>query len=191
MDLAEAHGFRIWTAAGSCLAGAAQVELGRPEEGLTAIRRGLDRYAELRSPPVFWPLLLFLDARAKHVAGRPADGLQAVDAALGYLEPVGSLVPELHLLKGDLLAGRPIADGGGSAAARHWYERAYDRAEELGARMTCLRAAFRLVRAGPPGDDAGPDVARLRTVLASFTEGFDTADLQDVRGLLAEVDARA
>ncbi len=76
-ELAEEHEFRIWLAAGGALLGAAQVQVGRFDEGLANIRAGIDRYTELRSPPIFWPFLLFLDARASVQAGRPADGLRA------------------------------------------------------------------------------------------------------------------
>ena len=105
-ELAEEHEFRIWLAAGGTLLGAAQVQVGRFEEGLANIRHGMDLYEELRSPPVFWPFLLFLDARASAQAGRPADGLGPLDAAIELLSPGdgASVLPHLHILKGDILA---------------------------------------------------------------------------------------
>ena len=100
--------------------------------------------------------------------------------------PGTTLLPELHLLKGDLLAALAAVDATGRPGAEHWYRLAFDRAGELDARMTRLRAATRLGRGsgrGPPGDAAG----MLGPVYATFTEGFATADLLEARDLLAAV----
>lgn len=217
LEIAHEHDFRIWTAAGGCLLGAAQVGLGRVEEGLAAIRDGTALYRDLRSPLVFYPLLLVLEAGACLGAGRPDDGLRAIGGAIEAESQGGSgstLLPELLVLEGDLLAAR-AADGGsdearrlpagtavgttaadaagrsGEAEAR--YRLALDRAIELDARMTQLRAATRLVRlaasAGGPAADAGAGgptaLATLARIHATFDEGFETADLREARDVLA------
>ena len=69
LEVAGKHDFQIWTAAGTCLLGAAQAGLGRFEEGLANIRIGMDLYQGLRSPPIFWTMLLWLDAAAKSPGG--------------------------------------------------------------------------------------------------------------------------
>ena len=66
-------------AAGTVLRGAARVGLGRVDEGLADVRNGIGLYGELRSPPIFWPFLLFVQARACADAGRSAEGLSAVE----------------------------------------------------------------------------------------------------------------
>jgi predicted ATPase/class 3 adenylate cyclase len=76
LEIANEHDLRIWSAVGSCLVGAAEVGLGGFAAGLASIRSGMDLYQGLRSPPIFWPFLLFVDAGASHRAGRPADGLR-------------------------------------------------------------------------------------------------------------------
>ncbi len=186
-ELSEELGFRIWIAAGGCLLGAAQVDLGRFEEGLANIRHGIDLYGELRSPPMFWPFLLFLDARANVRAGRPADGLRSLDTAIEILSPGtgASILPELYLLKGDLLAALADADGSGSSSVVAWYQRAIDRAGELDARMAQLRAATRLARRQRADGEPGAAVHTLSPVYRTFTEGFETADLREARDLLA------
>jgi len=68
LEIAEEHGFKVWTAAGTCLLGAAQTGLGRAEEGLANIRTGMSLYQGLRSPPIFWTMLQFIDAAASHQA---------------------------------------------------------------------------------------------------------------------------
>ena len=85
VDLADEHEFRIWTAAGNVLRGAAHVALGRADEGMAEVQFGIGLYGELRSPPIFWPFLLFVQASACAGAGRPADGLRAIDEAIAIL----------------------------------------------------------------------------------------------------------
>ena len=187
LGIADEHGFRIWTAVGSCLLGAAEVGLGRFEAGLANIRGGMDLYQGLRSPPVFWPMLLFLDAGASHRAGRHADGLRPLDAAIEIMSPGAgtTLLPELHLLKGDLLAALAGGDGNGQSGAEHWYRLAFDRASELSVRMTRLRAATRLGRLRQAEGDPEAAARVLGPVYATFTEGFATADLLEAQNLLA------
>ena len=189
LEIADEHDFRIWTAAGGCLLGAAQVGLGRLEEGLASIREGTDRYQGLRSPPVFWPMLLFIDAGASLGAGRPAAGLGPIEAATEIMSqgPGTTLLPELHLLKGDLLAALGAKDGSGGTRAEPWYRLAFDRAGALDARMTQLRAATRLGRLRRADGDPEAAASTLGPVYATFTEGFATTDLLEAQELLAAV----
>ena len=183
LDVVEDHDFQIWRAVGNCVLGAATVALGRHDEGLATIRRGMALYQGLKTPPVFWPLLLYVQAGACARAGHAAEGLALIDEAL---EVAGggsgaTLLPEFELLKGDLLAG---VDGELPGAERS-FQRAFDVARDLDARMSQLRAATRLCRlAREPraGDVAG---GRLRAVYESFTEGFATRDLIEAGELLA------
>jgi tetratricopeptide (TPR) repeat protein len=192
MEIADEHDFRIWTAAGSCLLGAAQVGLGRFEEGLANIRDGTDLYQGLRSPPVFWPMLLFIEAGACLSAGRPADGVGPLDAAIEIMSAgTGSTVlPELHLLKGDLLAALAADGPSARAAPERWYRLAFDRAGALNARITRLRAAIRLGRLWQVRGEPEAAAGTLGPVYATFTEGFATADLIEARDLLAAVGPR-
>ena len=126
LDLAGEHEFRIWTAAGTVLRGAARVGLGRVDEGLADVRNGIGLYGELRSPPIFWPFLLFVQARACADAGRPAEGLSAVDRSVDILgarlrrDPPARAVD--HERRSDPSPSRPMTTGGG-AEAEPWYRR--------------------------------------------------------------------
>jgi hypothetical protein len=182
LEHADEHEFRIWTAAGGCLLGGAQVELGRLDEGLTGLHTGLDRYRELRSPPIFWPFLQFLDARASLLAGQPAAGLNAINSAIEILSPgVGaSFLPDSYLVKGDLL----VAVGNDDGSADEWYQRARERAEQLDAGTALLRAATRLAgRQQARGDNDGA-VATLQPIFEQLTEGFGRADTIEAARLL-------
>jgi hypothetical protein len=154
--------------------------MGPAKEGLAQVDEGIALYQELKTPPVFWPSLLAIKAGAHALAGRVAEGLVLVDEALELAasrDP--SSIPELSLLKGDMLTAAGVAD----ADAAHWFHKAFDGAGDQGAGMTQLRAALRLCRLwrSQGADDAD---RLLRGVYDTFTEGFATADLVEARTLL-------
>jgi tetratricopeptide (TPR) repeat protein len=180
LDVVQQHDFPIWRALGTCLLGMADAQLGRAEEGLARVSEGIALYQEMKTPPVFWPQLVAMRAGAHALAGRVAEGLVLVDDALELAaRGDGSTIAESCLLKGDLL----IAAGSADADPAYWFQQGFDLAGTHGARMTQLRAALRLCRLGrAQGKD---DADRLlRGVYDTFTEGFDTVDLTEARGLL-------
>ncbi len=187
LEIAEEHGFRIWIAAGSCLLGAARVNLGQIDEGLAGARAGMALYQELRSPPVFWPFLLYVFSGASHQAGLSAEALERLEVAIGFMSagPGSTMLPDLHLLKGDILASLAADAVPVGTEAETWYMRAYERAAEIDARGPLLRAATRLARLRI--DDGDPTSARtvLRPVYETFSEGFATPDLIEAREVLA------
>jgi predicted ATPase len=179
LDLVDEQDFPIWRALGTCLLGAADTAMGQVEEGLARVRQGVDLYQGLKTPPVFWPMLRALEAGAYAQAGRVGEGLAMVDEAL-EISGRGSgttMLPEFQLLKGDLLA---LEDGDDPEP---WFQRAFDVAQRLDARMSQLRAAVRLCRLRRNQEDATAG-ARLRAVYDTFTEGFTNADLLEARALL-------
>jgi predicted ATPase/class 3 adenylate cyclase len=171
----------IWRALGTCLLGAATSALGRRDEGLRQIADGIDQYQGLRTPPVFWPFIRFIQAGAYVAAGTPGPGFPLVDEALELGGPDSVPAPLIHIVRGDLSLLGPEPD---IAAATGSFERAYALSERFGARMPKLRAAVRLCRIAT-GADRSERLARLRTVHATFTEGFSTADLVEAAELLA------
>ncbi|MDQ3958326.1 MAG: hypothetical protein M3273_08410, partial [Actinomycetota bacterium] len=186
LEVAEEHDYRVWTALGLVLQGVTMTCLGRPEEGLARMDHGFALYQDLKTPPVFWPFLLFMRARGLALAGHPADGLISIDEAIELFGGrVNVFYPDFALLKGDLLLTTS-----GAGVAEPWFRSAFDIAEQTGARMTQLRAATRLSRRGrktvkpPDGTDA------LRRVYDTFSEGFETADLVDARAVLDDVESR-
>jgi predicted ATPase len=180
LEIAEEYGFRVWTAAGSCLLGAAQAALGSPEEGLANIRSGMEMYQNPRSPLVFLPMLLFVEAAADLVAGRPDAGLAPIETSMTLMDGT-VLQPALQLLKGDLIAAAdPVS---GAAQAMPLYRVAHERASTLGARMIQLLAAVRLARPSPAAVDMAA-IRNLEEVYATFDEGFTVTDLVEARELI-------
>jgi predicted ATPase len=188
LDLAEDYDFRVWTAAGGVLLGAAQAAQGEHEAGLAAIRDGLDRYRDLKSPPVFWPMLLYLNARANLQAGRPDAALVSIEQAIPMMDGA-SVIGELQLLKGDVLAALAQGDAGAPGDATSWYRMAIERATRWGARTTILRASLRLARVEREPVAREAAVAMLRQAIGGFTEGHDTPDLREAAAFLAALDS--
>jgi predicted ATPase/class 3 adenylate cyclase len=185
VEIADEYDLRIWSAIGSCLLGAAQTALGQAETGLARVREGMAAYQGMVTPPVFWPMLQFVDAGTSRLAGRPAQGLAPIESAIELMGGPGSpsvLVPELLVLRGDIHAALDDRGTAGSSAAAS-YEAALDGARRLGARMSELRAATRLC--GFAADDQrAARLHDLRSAYETFTEGFATADLAEAREIL-------
>ena len=129
---------------------------------------------ELDRQPVFWPLLLYVRARAFAHGGRPADARQLIDESIELSGGAGPLAPLFFALKGDLLRALPERDG-----AEQWFQRGFDQSAELNARSPQLRAAIGLCRLRPEHGRA-----LLSTTYATFTEGFTTPDLIEAKELL-------
>ncbi|HKY56251.1 MAG TPA: hypothetical protein VJM08_18175, partial [Anaerolineales bacterium] len=183
LELAKAHGFQIWSAVGSCLLGSARVGMYSIEEGLALIEQGINAYRGLKTPPVFWPLLLHLCAGAYNAALRPEDGLPLMDEAI-EIASVGSaktLASEFLILKGELLL---VLSSKNAVEAEAWYQQAVSNAKEVHAPMLELRAALRLSRLWQGQGKAEQARKLLNDAYAKITEGFTTADLKEAKALL-------
>ena len=184
LEIAEEHDYQVWRALALVLQGVAMTGLGRAEEGLTRSDHGIALYQGLETPPVFWPLLLYVRARGFALGDRPADGLDTVDQAIELFgDQANVLYPELPLLRGDLLL-----TASGTDAAEPWFQRAFDVAGEVGARMSELRAATRLTRLWRAARKRPDGTDMLTGVYETFTEGFDTPDLVEARAVLDGVE---
>ena len=145
--------------------------------------RGIDLYQGLKTPPVFWPLLLFMRAGVYGQAGRPTEGLILIDEALAIVGQ-GSVASEFYRLKGDLLL---LLSPENQAEAEAWFQQALEVAQERQAKMMELRAAMSLSRLWR--HQGKPEQGRrlLSDVYGRFTEGFTTADLKEARAFLADL----
>jgi predicted ATPase len=185
LDVADEYELPIWGALGTVLLGAARTDLGQVEEGLDGINSGIAEYQGLRSPPVFWPLLLYVRARACARAGKLVEGLDFIDQAIEISGGTGTLPPLFHVMKGDLLLAQNDVE-----SAEGWYQRGFDQAADVGTRTPQLRAAVGLCRAERKRGDGGRAMEVLRATYAQFTEGFGTPDLTEAAALL-ETSSRA
>ncbi len=185
LDIAEEYEFPIWKAVGGCLRGAALAGLGSAEEGLTLIQRAINTYRGLKTPPVFWPLLLYLQAGACGLAAKPADGLGLINEAIEIAAQSSgrTLWSEFFQLKGDLLIALSRDN---VAEAESWFQNAVNIAAEVQAPMLQLRASLRLSRLWREQGKMEQSRKLLSDAYERFTEGFTIADLSEAKALLED-----
>jgi len=186
LELAEAHGFRIWNAVGSCLLGVALVGLGSAEKGLVLIEQGLDAYRGIKTPPVFWPMLLHLCASAYGAASKPEVGLKMINEAIeiGSSSSARILVSEFLILRAALLlelSSEHVAE------AEALYQQGLLMAQEVRAPMLELRTAIGLSRLWHARGNKEQARNVLNEAYSKITEGFTMADLKEASALLAHL----
>jgi tetratricopeptide (TPR) repeat protein len=183
LAVAEEHGFQIWESLATMLLGAAQTALGQPEEGLAKIEQAFARYQGLKNPPVFYPQLIGMRATAFAQVGRPAEGLKLLDGLLKDMDEERSLreLPMLLLLKGELLLAVSPENTAQAAAI---FRVILAGAGHVGGKIMALQAATRLCKLEMLAGRAEESGRALAEIYASFTEGFDTADLREARAVL-------
>ena len=175
LDVATTTGLPVWQALATCLRGAATSALGEPDEGLRQMADGIDQYHGLRTPPVFWPMIRFMQAGAHVDALAPEAGIPLIDDGLAIAGDDGVLGPLLQIVRGDLSLLEPHPE---PAAATASFQRAWSGAAGVGARMPQLRAAIRLCQCATEAERADR-LEALRSVHATFTEGQSTPDLRE------------
>ena len=118
--------------------------------------------------------------------GYLADSLQALAEAHTRVEQHEERwwEAEIYRLRGVLLLRQP---GTPQAEAEAWLQRALDVARRQEAKALELRAAMSLSRLWQQQGKRQEAYDLLAPIYHWFTEGFDTADLQDARALLAEL----
>jgi predicted ATPase/class 3 adenylate cyclase len=191
--LATEQGFALWGALGRFIRGWALTE--RPaepvagqrqvEEGMAQMQQGL---AALRAIPaeVVRPYGLALLAKAAAKVGQVEEGLTLLAEALALTNDKEERrwEAELHRPKGEILLAR-FAEH--YAEAETCFRQALNVARRQEAKSWELRAAMSLSRLWQQQGKRAEARELLVPVYGWFTEGFDTADLQDARALLAEV----
>jgi predicted ATPase len=182
MTLSTGQGFALWLAWNMVLHGWALAMQGQVEAGIAQIRQGLAA-TEAVEFKAYKPHILGLLAEAYRVEGRPEEGLHTLAEALVIMDTTAMRFyeAELHRLKGELVLQQ---SSNNAPAAEACFHQALDIARQQQAKSWELRAAVSLARLwqqqGKPEDAR----ALLTDVYSWFTEGFDTADLQEARALL-------
>jgi predicted ATPase len=182
LALATEQVFPLFAAYAMVYRGWALVKTGQKEEGVAQLRSGLDAYRAM-DIRVYRPPFLALLAEACLEAGRIDEGLSAVRKALGEAEETEArwYEAELNRIEGELLLASKEPGESRTEASFH---KAIAIAREQGAKSFELRAATSL--AGLLAHQGRREEARalLAPIYGWFTEGFDTADLKEAKGLL-------
>ena len=183
--LATEQGFPQWAAIGTSVRGWALAMQGQREEGRAQVHRGNAVFRAIGAAlqvPYFCTLL----AEVCDHLGHPEDGLQALAEAHTLVEQHEERYweAEVRRLRGTLLLRQP---GMPQAEAASWLQRALDVARRQEAKSLELRAAMSLSRLWQQQGKRAEAHDLLMPIYGWFTEGFDTADLQDAKTLLKEL----
>jgi predicted ATPase len=193
LTVATAQSFALAWATGLILRGWAIAVQEHSPEGLGQIRQGLDLY---RATGAVYqrPHYLTLLAEASGLLGQPEEGMAALDEALTLMVQTGEQYyeAELHRQRGELLRrraaqGYPSQDSRAQADAEQCFQQALDVTRHQQAKSLELRAAMSLSRLWQQQGKQAEARALLAPIYGWFTEGFDTADLQDAKALLEEL----
>ena len=132
------------------------------------------------------PYFLALLAEAHGTLGEPEAGLTVLAEALTLVDTTGEhwYEPELYRLKGELLLQ---LSSDNQAEAETCFHQAMAIAQNQQAKSLELRAATSLARLWQQQGKRQEAHDLLAPVYHWFTEGFDTADLQDAKALLDEL----
>ena len=184
MDLAEKLDFPIWRAVVSCLHGAALSETGRIEEGLAEFNLGLEMYAELKTPPVFWPLLLMIKAGVYIRAEKFRESLDIVDETFNIIGkfPGNPMLSELYRLKGDVLL---MVSPDEYIEPENLFKQALQIARKHRTATFELRAAISLSRMWIRQNKGKESRQFLKAVCDKFTEDFETVELKEAKEILS------
>ena len=182
VTLSTEQGFQLWAALGTILRGWALALQGQGEEGLAQVHQGIAAWRRTGAAlqvPYFCSLLADVAARLGH----PEDGLQALSEAQALVEQHEERwwEAEIFRLRGVLLLQQAMTP---QAEAETWFQRALHTAHRQEAKSLELRAAMSLARLWQQQGKQAEARALLAPIYAWFTEGFDTADLQEARALL-------
>jgi predicted ATPase len=180
--LATAQGFPLFAAWGTSLRGWALALQGQRKAGLAQLRQGIAAW-RATGAALAVPYLYTLLADVCDHLGHTADGLQALAEAHSLVEQQEERYWEAEVcrLRGVVLlrqTGTPPAE------AEAWLRRALDVARRQEAKALELRAAMSLARLWQQQGKRVDARELLAPVYGWFTEGFDTADLQEAKALL-------
>jgi predicted ATPase len=182
VTLSAEQGFANWSAHGTSLRGWAIAMQGQGEAGLAQVRQGTAAQ-RATGAAVLVPYHCTMLAEVADHLGHTADSLQALAEAHILVEQHEERWWEAEVcrLRGVLLLRQP---GTPQAEAEVWLQRALDVARRQEAKSLELRAAMSLSRLWQQQGKRTEAYELLAPIYGWFTEGFDTADLQEAKTLL-------
>jgi predicted ATPase len=211
--LAAEQGFPLWAAGATMFRGWAVAEQGSLEEGMAQMRQGLAAW-QATGAEVGRPSWLGQLAEACGPAGQVEEGLTTLAEALAVVQQTEERwwEGELYRVKGELslrlrqIQENPSKSRRGKARqaksqdtdsqhvasrvptmemeAEGCFQQALEIARKQQAKSLELRAAMSLTRLWRSQGKSSEAQHLLSSIYGWFTEGFDTADLQDAKALL-------
>ncbi|MGO9451272.1 MAG: AAA family ATPase [Candidatus Binataceae bacterium] len=181
IEISHKYGFPYWAAMSEVTLGRARAAIGNANEAVGQVRGGLARLAELETRINITLFLSWL-AEAEGINGAISEAFVAIEEALDANPSELAWRADALRIRGELrLKSSHLKE------AETDFRAAIALAQKIGAKAWELRAAMSL--AGMLRKRGNLTEARdlLTPLYASFTEGFDTADLKKAKTLLDEL----
>ena len=180
--LSTEQDFAQWATIGTSMRGWALAMQGQGEAGMAQVRQGITAY-RATGAALHVPYFCTLLADVCDHLGHPTDGLQALAEAHTLVEQHEERWWEAEVcrLRGVLLLRQT---GTSQGEAETWLQQALDVARRQEAKALELRAAMSLARLWREQGKRAEAHELLAPIYGWFTEGFDTADLQEAKALL-------
>jgi len=187
LTLATAQGFPLYMGYGTCWQGWAGAMQGEAVAGLAQLRQGLAAVLTT-GQTLARPLCLVLHAEVAGRGGQVEEGLRLVAEALRAFEASGrgDLLAEAHRLQAELLLAQT---GTNADEATACFQEALAIARHQQAKSWELRAAISLGRLWRQPGKRQEARTLLAPIYGWFTEGFETADLQEAKALLEALES--
>jgi predicted ATPase len=184
LALSTEKGFLFWTDWSKIMYGWTLAEPGQSERAVIEIRQGLEDW-RAQGAELGRTYFLTLLAEAFACAGRLEEGLIALAESQEFAEATAERFwqAEIHRLQGELLLAFDPNKAQDAAACFH---QALEVARRQQARSLELRAAMSLGRLWHHQGKTAAARELLAPVYGTFTEGFQTHDLQAARALLEQ-----
>jgi predicted ATPase len=185
LALATAQGLPHYIGLANHLRGWALAMQGQGEEGMVQMHQGLAGILAT-GQALAQSFCLVLMAEAAGYTGHVDQGLHLLAEALAAFEAGGrrDMLTEAHRLQGELLLRQTVPD---AIQAEACFQQALALARQQQAKSWELRAALSLARLWQQQGKRDAACALLADIHGWFTEGFDTADLQEAKTLLKEL----
>jgi tetratricopeptide (TPR) repeat protein len=190
LTLAHEQGFVLRFAQAQIQHGWALVLQGHGADGMAQLQQGSAAY-RARATAEAVTRYAALEAEAYGHLGEPGTGLQRLTAVMADLTPGANRYNQAELLRlrGDLLLqdaawGPEVRHSPQMEAAETFFRQALALAHRQHAKMLKLRAALSLSRLWQQQDKRQEAYDLLAPIYRWFTEGFDTADMQEAKTLL-------
>ncbi len=189
--LSTAQDFPHWLAMALQRRGDALIELGQWEEGTTQLQQGREAYRATGAVLGVRGHNLAAQARGYGWQGKLEEGLQMITEALAGLNQVRHYEAEMYRLKGELTLAQSRVQSLASNVqkeAEECFHKAIGIAQQQQAKSWELRAVMSLSRLWQQQGKKHEAHNLLSDIHNWFTEGFDTADLQEAKNLLEELE---
>jgi DNA-binding response OmpR family regulator/class 3 adenylate cyclase/predicted ATPase len=181
ISLSSGHALSHWMAFGRILEGWAITTRGEADQGIELLRAGVAAWQKAGAR-LWLPLFLALEAEAHSKRGRSDEALEAIEQAITIAQNGGErwYLAEIIRIKAGLLS----RTGLGGDQVEIFLAQSLEIARNQQARCWELRTACDLALLWQSKGRIKEALQLLQPIYAQFTEGFDTADLQQAKQIL-------